>query len=111
MARHAVEKTTPEEPLDDQLIQPQLTPSADLEEQAASAEEHDVFGNEEGAEIQYKTCKWWYVHKLPDAVCSVTERDLTVLWCSSAYGMHRSLGVRSFFELSLTFNCQECRHS
>ncbi|KAI4920751.1 uncharacterized protein J4E92_008395 [Alternaria infectoria] len=74
MARHAVEKTTPEEPLDEQLIQSQSTPSTDLEGQAAPAEEQDVFGNEEGAEIQYKTCKWWYVHKLPDSVCSVTER-------------------------------------
>ncbi|KAI4696740.1 uncharacterized protein J4E88_000918 [Alternaria novae-zelandiae] len=61
MARQAVEKTTPEEPLDEQLIQPQLTPSADLEGQAAPAEEQDVFGNEEGAEIQYKTCKWCQV--------------------------------------------------
>ncbi|KAI4628705.1 hypothetical protein J4E83_003258 [Alternaria metachromatica] len=61
MARHAVEKTTPEAPLDEQLIQPQLNLSADLEGQAAPAEEQDVFGNEEGAEIQYKTCKWWNV--------------------------------------------------
>ena len=59
MAKHMEEKTTPEEPLDEQLIQPQLTPSADLEGQAAPAEEQYVFGNEEGAEIQYKTCKWW----------------------------------------------------
>ena len=59
MARHAVEKTTPEEPLYEKLIQPQLTPSVDLEGQAAPAEEQDVFGNEEGAKIQYKTCKWW----------------------------------------------------
>ncbi|KAI4630615.1 hypothetical protein J4E80_001553 [Alternaria sp. BMP 0032] len=64
MARHAVEKTTPEEPLDEQSIQPQLTPSADPEGQAAPAEEQDVFGNEEGAEIQYKTCKWWNVGTL-----------------------------------------------
>ncbi|KAI4919803.1 hypothetical protein J4E90_001940 [Alternaria incomplexa] len=64
MAGHAVEKTIPEEPLDEQLIQPQLMPSADLEGQAASAEEQDVFGNEEGAEIQYKTCKWWNVGTL-----------------------------------------------
>ncbi|KAI4914193.1 hypothetical protein J4E85_010705 [Alternaria conjuncta] len=61
MAGHAVEKTTPEEPLDEQLIQSQSTPSADLEGQAAPAEEQDVFGNEEGAEIQYKTCKWCQV--------------------------------------------------
>lgn len=51
MAKHTAEKTTPEEPLDEQVIQPQLTPSAGLEGQAAPAEEQDVFGNEEGAEI------------------------------------------------------------
>jgi hypothetical protein len=26
-----------------------------------SGEVHDAFGNEEYAEIKYKTLKWWYV--------------------------------------------------
>jgi hypothetical protein len=40
----------------------QTTSSTDVEGQVApAAAEDDAFGNEEGAEIQYKTCKWWYV--------------------------------------------------
>lgn len=29
-----------------------------------SGEVHDAFGNEEYAEIKYKTLKWWYVTSL-----------------------------------------------
>ena len=36
----------------------QITPSIDVEGQDGPAED-DAFGNEEGAEIQYKTCNWW----------------------------------------------------
>ena len=42
------------------LPQPSSPPS-DVERQAVPGEEKDVFGDEAGAEIQYKTCKWWYV--------------------------------------------------
>jgi hypothetical protein len=37
----------------------QTTISTDVEGQVAPVEEDDAFGNEEGAEVQYKTCKWW----------------------------------------------------
>jgi hypothetical protein len=59
MAKHVEEKTTLGEQPEEHAIQPQLTPSADLEGQATSPVEDDAFGNEEGAAIQYKTCKWW----------------------------------------------------
>jgi hypothetical protein len=59
MAEHVQEKTIPEGPLEELLIQPQPTSSTDFEGQIALPEEQDVFGNEEDAEIQYKTCKWW----------------------------------------------------
>lgn len=36
-----------------------LSAAADIEAQTRPVVEDDVFGNEEGAEVQYKTCKWW----------------------------------------------------
>ncbi|EUC33618.1 hypothetical protein COCCADRAFT_4838 [Bipolaris zeicola 26-R-13] len=36
-----------------------LSPPPDIERHSAPAREDDIFGNEEGAEIQYKTCSWW----------------------------------------------------
>ncbi|USP76598.1 hypothetical protein yc1106_03872 [Curvularia clavata] len=42
------------------LPQP-LSAASDVETQIRPAVEDDVFGNEEGAEVQYKTCKWWNV--------------------------------------------------
>jgi hypothetical protein len=33
---------------------------ADPEVQALPSVERDVFGNEEGAELHYKTCEWWH---------------------------------------------------
>ncbi|KAF1940872.1 hypothetical protein EJ02DRAFT_512839 [Clathrospora elynae] len=41
-------------------LQYAVTVSTDAEGQVAP-EENDAFGNEEGAEIQYKTCEWWHV--------------------------------------------------
>ncbi|KAH7085031.1 transmembrane amino acid transporter protein-domain-containing protein [Paraphoma chrysanthemicola] len=38
----------------------QTSNSSDLETQATSPAETDVFGNEEGADVQYKTCEWWH---------------------------------------------------
>lgn len=64
MAKHMKEKTAPEGPSEEHPIQPQLITSTDLEGHVAPPEEEDVFGNEEGAEIQYKTCKWCYVLRL-----------------------------------------------
>lgn len=40
------------------LPQP-LSAASDVETQIRPAAEDDVFGNEEGAEVQYKACKWW----------------------------------------------------
>ncbi|KAG9190772.1 hypothetical protein G6011_08860 [Alternaria panax] len=60
MINQMKENTIPKE----HATQPQLIPSADLEGQAAAAVDDDVFGNEEGAEIQYKTCKRWNVGTL-----------------------------------------------
>ncbi|KNG52340.1 N amino acid transport system protein [Stemphylium lycopersici] len=40
-------------------LRQRLTASSDLEGQFAPAAQDDTFGNEEGAEIQYKTCAWW----------------------------------------------------
>jgi hypothetical protein len=37
----------------------QLSSSSDIEAQVSRLASDDAFGNEEGAEIQYKTCKWW----------------------------------------------------
>jgi hypothetical protein len=34
---------------------------------AKSGEVHDAFGNEEYAEIKYKTLKWWYVTSVSSA--------------------------------------------
>jgi len=36
----------------------QTTQASDPEGQTAPTAENDVFGNEEDAEIHYKTCKW-----------------------------------------------------
>lgn len=32
---------------------------SDLEGQISSPVDEDAFGDEEGAEVQYKTCAWW----------------------------------------------------
>lgn len=37
----------------------QLSSSSGIEVQVSRPASDDAFGNEEGAEIQYKTCKWW----------------------------------------------------
>lgn len=37
----------------------QLSSSSDLEAQISRPASDDAFGNEEGAEIIYKSCKWW----------------------------------------------------
>jgi hypothetical protein len=37
----------------------QFSSSSDIEAQVSRPASDDAFGNEEGAEIQYKTCKWW----------------------------------------------------
>ena len=37
----------------------QVITGSDIEGQVSRNAEEDVFGNEEGAEIQYKTCEWW----------------------------------------------------
>lgn len=42
-----------------------------LEDQ--SPQYQDAFGNEEGAEVKYKTMKWWYVHAMkqqPPRICA-----------------------------------------
>lgn len=43
----------------DRIDQPQFE-----EEGQLKGEVHDAFGNEEYAEIKYKTLKWWYVSTL-----------------------------------------------
>jgi hypothetical protein len=40
------------------LLQRQPTNISDPEGQVTTAAENDVFGNEDNAEIHYKTCKW-----------------------------------------------------
>ncbi|RYN74316.1 hypothetical protein AA0117_g7055 [Alternaria alternata] len=60
MAKHTNKSTMPKE----HAIRPQLTSSADLGGQVAPAVEDNTFGNEESAEIQYKTCKWWNIGAL-----------------------------------------------
>ncbi|CAN9305882.1 unnamed protein product [Alternaria alternata] len=60
MAKHTNKSTMPKE----HAIRPQLTSSADLGGQVAPAVEDNAFGNEESAEIQYKTCKWWDIGAL-----------------------------------------------
>lgn len=39
-------------------LQQRNTNASDPEGQVAQAAENDAFGNEDGAEIHYKTCKW-----------------------------------------------------
>jgi hypothetical protein len=54
-----IEKTTV---ISQYPLHQQTTSWTDVEGQVApAAAEDDAFGDEEGAEIQYKTCKWWYV--------------------------------------------------
>ncbi|RYO32731.1 hypothetical protein AA0111_g4258 [Alternaria arborescens] len=60
MAKHTNKSTMQKE----HAIRPQLTSSADLGGQVAPAVEDNTFGNEESAEIQYKTCKWWNIGAL-----------------------------------------------
>ncbi|KAH7094684.1 transmembrane amino acid transporter protein-domain-containing protein [Paraphoma chrysanthemicola] len=38
----------------------QTSNASDIEAQPTSPAETDVFGNEEGADVQYKTCEWWH---------------------------------------------------
>jgi hypothetical protein len=51
----ATEKTTD---VNEQSVQQPATNFSDPEGQVASAVENDVFGNEDGAEVHYKTCEW-----------------------------------------------------
>lgn len=51
----AVEKTAR---TNEQGLEPQSTNSSDPEGQVVQTTENDVFGNEDGAEVHYKTCKW-----------------------------------------------------
>jgi hypothetical protein len=51
----ATEKTTD---VNEQSVQQPATNVSDPEGQVASAVENDVFGNEDGAEVHYKTCEW-----------------------------------------------------
>ncbi|CAI9634212.1 unnamed protein product [Alternaria burnsii] len=60
MAKHTNKSMVPKE----HAIRPQLTSSADLGGQVAPAVEDNTFGNEESAEIQYKTCRWWNIGAL-----------------------------------------------
>jgi hypothetical protein len=50
----ATEKTE----ANDQGLLLQSSNSSDPEGQPAPPTESDVFGNEEGADVQYKTCEW-----------------------------------------------------
>jgi hypothetical protein len=43
---------------DDQGLLLKPSTSTDPESQSAPPAESDVFGNEEGADVQYKTCEW-----------------------------------------------------
>jgi hypothetical protein len=45
----------------DKIAERKDVPQSDEEGQLKSGEVHDAFGNEEYAEIKYKTLKWWYV--------------------------------------------------
>jgi hypothetical protein len=40
-------------------LQQENTSASDPEGQVVPVAERDAFGNEEGAEIHYKTCKWY----------------------------------------------------
>jgi hypothetical protein len=51
----AGEKTTA---VNEQGLLQQATTASDPEGQISPAVEEDVFGNEDQAEIQYKTCEW-----------------------------------------------------
>mgnify|MGYP004501280627 CR=1 FL=1 len=37
----------------------QLATLSDVESQVSPPASGDAFGNEEGVEVQYKTCAWW----------------------------------------------------
>ena len=37
----------------------QVNTLSDIEGRVSPPADQDAFGNEEGAEIQYKTCAWW----------------------------------------------------
>jgi hypothetical protein len=49
----------------DKIAQRTDEPQFEEEGQLKSGEVHDAFGNEEYAEIKYKTLKWWYVSLSP----------------------------------------------
>jgi hypothetical protein len=51
----AIEKTAD---VDEEVLLQQVSGASDPEGQSTPACENDVFGNEEGAEVHYKTCKW-----------------------------------------------------
>ncbi|KAH7389323.1 transmembrane amino acid transporter protein-domain-containing protein [Phaeosphaeria sp. MPI-PUGE-AT-0046c] len=55
--QRAVEKTAE---TNEQGLAPQDTNTSNPESQVVQAAENDVFGNEDGAEVHYKTCKWWH---------------------------------------------------
>jgi hypothetical protein len=42
-----------------------------IDEQKAESIRQDVFGNEEHAEVKYKTLKWWYVPSKPTSLISL----------------------------------------
>ncbi|KAF2035399.1 hypothetical protein EK21DRAFT_54041 [Setomelanomma holmii] len=60
------------------LLSQQASNSSYPEEQASSPAEADVFGNEEGAEVQYKTCEW-YFQSIPSVGILAENVSLRVL--------------------------------
>lgn len=43
----------------DELPAQHLNITSDIEEQLSSLPDDDAFGNENGTDLQYKTCAWW----------------------------------------------------
>lgn len=48
----------------DKIAERKDMPQFEEEGQLKAGEVHDAFGNEEYAEIKYKTLKWWYVSSI-----------------------------------------------
>jgi hypothetical protein len=65
----------------DKIAERKDLPQFEEEGQLKAGEVHDAFGNEEYAEIKYKTLKWWYVSS------GNKSQSSTVLTCECLQAM------------------------
>jgi hypothetical protein len=59
-----------------------------MEDDQVAPQYQDAFGNEEGAEVKYKTMKWWYVSKYR-SIYGRTYADYTIVGKPECVSTHK----------------------